>query len=241
MAIQTYTMKIVDTKDIAPQTGQITLASPNDFSFIAGQFISLNFNINNKEYKRSYSISSPPTQKDKLEFVISYISDGIASNFLKNVKINDSIQVTGPAGRLVLLNTPPKRYIFVATGTGVTPYRAMLPEIIDILKKGHEIILLFGVKNKELCLFRDEFIAIAEKYPNFIFKTYYSRQLPDPTDKYAHQGRLQVGLHDLELYPDSDIIYLCGNPNMIDECYKLLQEKGFTARNVKREKYISSK
>ncbi|MDE5014699.1 ferredoxin--NADP reductase, partial [Francisella tularensis subsp. holarctica] len=32
----------------------------------------------------------------------------------------------------------------------------------------------------------------------------------------------------------------CGNPNMIDESYEMLTQSGFNAKNVSREKYISS-
>jgi NAD(P)H-flavin reductase len=45
----------------------------------------------------------------------------------------------------------------------------------------------------------------------------------------------------LSLNPDEDIVYLCGNPGMIDESFAYLKDKGFALQRIIREKYISSK
>jgi NAD(P)H-flavin reductase len=45
----------------------------------------------------------------------------------------------------------------------------------------------------------------------------------------------------LGLDPASDVVYLCGNPNMIDEAVVNLKERGFTLKQLRREKYLSSK
>ena len=58
---------------------------------------------------------------------------------------------------------------------------------------------------------------------------------------YQHKGYVQTGFDNYNLDPETDMIYLCGNPGMIDAAYEILLAKGFTARTVRREKYISSK
>ena len=46
-----------------------------------------------------------------------------------------------------------------------------------------------------------------------------------------------------EFAPDTgtDIAYLCGNPNMVDTCAEELREAGLLPRQIRREKYVSSK
>jgi NAD(P)H-flavin reductase len=44
----------------------------------------------------------------------------------------------------------------------------------------------------------------------------------------------------LDLDPENDIAYLCGNPDMIDQAFDRLTQKGFSPKNIRREKYISS-
>ncbi len=238
MAIATQTMKIVENHEIAPGNRQLSLEPSENFNFIAGQFISLHIDTEEKTYKRSYSIASSPKTPKKLDFAISYIPDGVASEFLFNAKIGDEVSVSGPAGKLVLLPEQPKRYILAATGTGVTPYRSMLAELCEL--KNTEVVIIFGVKNQEMCIYADDFIKAAENNSHIKFMPFYSREeIKD--DLYAQHGHVQDGLNQLTLNPENDIIYLCGNPNMIDDSYNLLIEKGFNARNVRREKYISSK
>ena len=45
----------------------------------------------------------------------------------------------------------------------------------------------------------------------------------------------------LKPVPGEDIIYLCGNPQMVDDCVALLTEQGFGPREIKREKYTFSR
>ena len=40
---------------------------------------------------------------------------------------------------------------------------------------------------------------------------------------------------------DTDIAYLCGNPDMVDACFEALKEAGLEVKQIRREKYVSSK
>ena len=46
-----------------------------------------------------------------------------------------------------------------------------------------------------------------------------------------------------EFAPDAarDVAYLCGNPNMVDACFGALKEAGLEVKQIRREKYVSSK
>ena len=56
---------------------------------------------------------------------------GVCSNFLCDTKPGDEIQMTGPAGKVMLMpeEDPTTDYIMVATGTGIAPYRLSLIHI----------------------------------------------------------------------------------------------------------------
>src|SRR3989338_8347697 len=58
---------------------------------------------------------------------------GVASNYLCDLKKSDQVQITGPVGRHFLLpeNHRLCDFIFVATGTGIAPYRGMLKEMFE--------------------------------------------------------------------------------------------------------------
>jgi NAD(P)H-flavin reductase len=50
---------------------------------------------------------------------------------------------------------------------------------------------------------------------------------------------VQTLLTKLNPDPQGDIVYLCGNPSMVDACHELLTQHEFELKNIRREKYIS--
>ena len=214
----------------------------NALPFTPGQFITIHFIVDGTPFRRSYSIASKPEQADCLEFAASYVKDGPGTDLLFNLQPGDKLQITGPHGRLILRDEQPKRLIFVSTGTGVTPYRAMLNEFSKRLKdQDLKITLLQGVREPDELLYGQDFIEFAEATDNFEFLAFYSRKQPTEPKHFEFEGYVQHYFPELDLNPDNDIIYLCGNPGMIDESFELLKCKGFATQQVRREKYISAK
>lgn len=125
-----FLLELRAAKFIAPNVKHFTFEVKNkDFSFAAGQFISLHMiNAQGEEVRRNYSIASPPTDPTVIEMACSYVKGGLASEKLFNqLKEGDQLEASGPYGIFVLKPNDPQRYVLVSTGTGVTPYRSMLP------------------------------------------------------------------------------------------------------------------
>lgn len=213
------------------------------FDYIPGQFISLLIEKNSAIIRRNFSIANPPLNNNKLEIAATFVPNGIASTTLWKMKIGDRINASGPFGIFVLKPEEfigIKRYIFVATGTGVTPYRAMLGSIKKILHN-REItcILLLGVRSQAELLYAQDFIDFAASHANFQFIACYSRE---NNNNSGYFGYVQNQLNKLNINPKNDLIYLCGNPNMVDEALSILHNYNNMPRNkIKREKYISAK
>ena len=208
--------------------------------FIPGQFVSFHFmGEEGKEVRRSYSLATIPGESSYIELALGYVKSGIASEALFAAKPGDTFNMSGPYGRLILRDETPKRIILVATNTGVTPYRSMLPALAAKLEN-LKVVILLGVQKKEDALYSTDFLAYAKLYPNFDFRLCYSRENENNlSEPFEHLGHVQNQFENLNPLPDSDIVYLCGNPNMIDAAYELLKEKGFNAQQVRREKYVS--
>lgn len=244
MKIEPFTLVLDSTQDIAPGVRHFFFRreAADVFRFVAGQFITLQLMRDDKLVRRSYSIASLVGQSDFVEFAASYIKDGFASELLFNLKPGDSLQATGPFGRLILRDEDPKRYIFVATGTGVTPYRAMLPEIEKRCSGSDlQVVLMQGVRRPEDLLYANDFLTFAASHPAFDYQAFYSREMPDEIAAHENSGYVRTGFDKLNVQPGEDVIYLCGNPDMIDECFADLQARGFSSKDIRREKYISSK
>ncbi len=220
--------------------------------YIPGQFVQVHFHYaDGTATKRSYSLA---TQHDhamgpgeSVEIAVSYVAGGAATALFENLPLGGTVEASGPYGRFCLMPTDAnRRYLLIGTGTGVTPYRAMLPQLKNaIAERGIDVVLLFGARTPEELLYGDEFRAFADANPNFRFVPCFSREQPAANSPHAHsdvrQGYVQDHLAEFAPNADGDIAYLCGNPNMVDACFETLKGFDLPIPQIRREKYVSSK
>lgn len=212
------------------------------FTYVPGQFLTLHIPYEDMVLRRSYSIATIPGEDDdrRVEIAATEVPDGRATGILFNLHPGERLSATGPFGRFVPREDPPARYLLLATGTGVSPYRAMLTTLRERLAgSDFEARLVLGVRGPDELLFGGDFEALASEADDFAFEPVYSRHHPGEREAGTH-GYVQHRLEQLTLDPERDIVYLCGNPVMIDESVALLKERGFTNRGIRREKYVSS-
>jgi ferredoxin-NADP reductase len=238
-----FNLVLDSVHDIAPGVKHFAFRREDGepLEFLPGQFVQLFFDCGDGEkFRRSYSIASVPGRDATIDIAVSAVVDGRATERFWALKPGDMVEAMGPFGRLVLRDEPPARHVLVATGTGVTPYRAMLPDLANRLETGWpEVHLLMGVRTREDLLYGDEFVAFAQAHPGFRFTAHYSREPDDALQSWERRGYVQHAFPELGLDPNSDVVYLCGNPDMIDQSMAWLTERGFPAPRVRREKYIS--
>lgn len=245
MNLNTFPIKLEETYMLSDSVKHFRFNGKLDpaFNYIPGQFIRIHFEYEGNMLRRSYSIANPPLSDNKIEFAASYVDGGPGSKFLFDLKAGDTISASGPFGKLILKEEDAKkRHIFVATGTGVTPYRAMLPTLEQMIKNNPEFncAILLGVRKKEDALYKDDFLSYADRLKDKMqFQVFLSQEDDSNLLAYEFKGYVQSGFSALNLNPDADIVYLCGNPVMIDESFVALQERGFATRDIIREKYIS--
>ncbi|WP_266159230.1 FAD-binding oxidoreductase [Dyella silvatica] len=244
-----FTLRLVDSFMLAPAVRHLVFerVDGQPLAFIPGQFLQVHFHYDDgTATKRSYSVGtvgdgSSPVQR--IEIAVSYVDGGAATRLLGGLQHGETIEASGPYGRFCLQDADRHpRYLLLATGTGVTPYRAMLPQIKNLLAAGErEVVLLYGARNEGELLYGEEFEAFAQGNPGFTFHGCLSRQaraLPRPGDR---SGHVQNVLAELGPSAERDIAYLCGNPNMVDAAFAALKDFGLPVPQIRREKYISSR
>lgn len=247
--IEHFQLKLADSRMLAPSVRHLAFerADGTPFKFTAGQFIQIHFNYDDgKPTKRSYSVGTPVDGSgnvDRLELAVSYVEGGAATKLFEDMQPGGNIEASGPYGRFCLQEDDAnRRYLLIATGTGVAPYRAMLPRIEKLIREGdRRFVLLYGARNEQELLYGEEFEAFASKHPEFTFHPCLSRAAraaPRPNDR---RGHVQDMLPEVQPNPEHDIAYLCGNPDMIDATFTQLKELGMPIKHIRREKYVSSR
>lgn len=243
--MQTFPIQLTANEPISSNTRVLRFKKTDGsaFAFRPGEFVSLHIPDENGEIlKRSYSIATltdKPESFDTLELVASHVENGRATRWFWQTAPGAEIAYAGPHGQLVLPPEKPGRLILMATGTGVAPYRSMLRQMQPWLEEGLPVHVLFGVREREEAFYLDDFRAQAKAYPSFTFSLCLSRQQAEADDEFP--GRVTAKLAELTPDMEKDLVYLCGNPAMVDEVFGMLKELGFGVRSVRREKYVFSR
>jgi ferredoxin-NADP reductase len=228
--------KLLNARDLAPEVRHFEFEVPDttEFAFTPGQFISVLDRVDTKEITRAYSIASP-REGNRFSLCLNRVPDGLVSPRLFQLQPGDEIEFGAPLGYFTLRH-PGHKAVFVATGTGIAPFRSIL---LDHLPKMEtHITLLFGVRYEAGLLYRQEFESLAGQYPTFQFLPTVTR----PTSSWTGRtGRVLSHLDEalnLTSYDQSTVdVYICGLREMVDDVRSELKARGFDRKQIIYEKY----
>ncbi|MBO9718015.1 MAG: ferredoxin--NADP reductase [Pseudoxanthomonas sp.] len=249
-----FPLRLVGRRMLAPTIGHYVLARDDGqpLDFIPGQFIQVHFDYaDGTPARRSYSLATIHDHAlgpgEAVEIAVSHVPGGAATALFEGLAIGDRVNASGPYGRFCLMpGDRNRRYLLIATGTGVTPYRSMLPVLGQLLAERElEVVVLAGARTPGELLYAEDFRAFADANPRFRYMPCLSRELPAAGSAHAHadvrHGYVQQQLAELAPDPATDIAYLCGNPDMVDACFEALKGHGLPIPQIRREKYVSNK
>ena len=215
---------------------ELELNGSAHFGFVPGQWISVKANTpDGEEITRAYSIASHPSENGHFALCLNRVQDGFMSNHLCNLDPNANISFQGPFGDFIL--RPPLRdTVFIATGTGIAPFRSMLHWLLADTDRhqGHQFWLLFGARRELDLYYREEFEGLAAKHPNFHFLPTLSR--PE-ADWQGARGYVQQHLPGVVGTRTDLHAYICGLDKMVKANRELLKNLGWERTSIRYEKY----
>jgi ferredoxin--NADP+ reductase len=197
-------------------TNAFVLSFKRNFDFTAGQIIGLT--INQAIAPRLYSICSAPDE-DEVSVLYNIKPDGELTPPLAKLKAGDNLWIKFPQGKFIYDSKPAW---WIATGTGIAPFRAMHRAKQNPLK------LIQGSRTKEELFFRDEF----ELLPNYV------KCCSKDNGKGIYDGRLTKYLQEFENLPKDINYYLCGSAEMVVDVRNLLIGKGVNYNHIITEIYF---
>lgn len=231
---ETFEATLVAARLVTPRVRELVFerVDGKPFEFRSGQWVSLVLPLldeKERPLRRAYSLSSMPGGGSRFELVVTRVDDGRASPWLHELTVGSRLEVKGPQGSFQRVAAAGPS-LFVATGTGVAPFRGM---IHDALAAGGETPLwvLFGVRSPGDALYREEFEALEKAHPRLRFMLSMSR--PPPEWK-GLSGYVQT--HVLELWKELSAqgrpeAYVCGVKKMLLEVREVLKKEGGAERH----------
>ncbi len=190
----------------------LTFERPLNFDFLSGQFITIVISSN---VRRSYSIASPDFLKETFSLLVDISPQGVGSNYLNSLKVNQSIQYIGPLGNMVLPKSLKFSYYnFVSTGSGIAPFLSLIPSLQKKVNS-KKIYLLHSFKN--------DYNYFDSVFPSNINKKIVFTQ--EPLLNYP-KGRVTNYLNYLNTH--NSLNYLCGVKNMVFQVRDYLKNQPYS-------------
>jgi ring-1,2-phenylacetyl-CoA epoxidase subunit PaaE len=232
----------------------------DDYKYRAGQYLTLRFDVNGKEERRSYSLCTSPTEGD-YGVNVKRVKKGLISNHINDtLKAGSHVDVMTPDGKftLDLVEHKQRDFYFFASGSGITPIISMIKTILEEEPKS-TCHLLYGNTNEDCVIFKNELEQLASKYTGqFIFQQTLSkpnREKSGGLKGLFSKGKMNwsgwVGRIDkskvdqfLGDYPKKSVeahYLVCGPGAMIDTIIDHLEGKGIDNEFLHTERFVSTK
>jgi len=189
---------------------QLKLPTNERLQFLAGQYIDI---LLKDQKPRSFSLANAPHNDDFLELHIRNIAGGVfTSHVFNEMKERDILRFKGPLGTFFLREDSDKPIIFIASGTGFAPVKAIIEHALHIGLQRPMYFYWGARKLADLYM-----LEKARKWESKGIKFIPVLSEPLPADKW--QGRTGL-VHQAVLDDFSDLsgfeVYACGVPAMVD-------------------------
>ncbi|MFY9646263.1 MAG: FAD-binding oxidoreductase [Terriglobales bacterium] len=235
---QTFGARVLRSLPLSEFTKHLELevSGVSHFGFVPGQWLSVKATTpEGEEMTRAYSIASPPSANGHIAFCLNRVHDGFMSNYLCNLDVGAEIAFQGPFGNFIL-HPPPRDTVFIATGTGIAPFRSMLHWLLAESERHQEreFWLLFGARREQDLYYRNEFEQLAAQHANFHFLPTLSRA---PSEWTGLRGYVQEHLPEIIKGRTDMHAYICGLAKMVTANRDLLKNQGWDRTAIRYERY----
>jgi naphthalene 1,2-dioxygenase ferredoxin reductase component len=225
--------KVSEVKLLTHDILQLRLKSPKKMEFSAGQYVSLQFT---PEHIRPYSMASI-SEDDYMDFHIRLVANGRVTSYLKQeLKVGDSVRVTGPMGTSYLRSLHQGPILCIAGGTGLAPILSIVKAAVS---KGmrNPIHVYFGALTPNDVYGEEIFQDLCASFPNIHFETVVMSN--------TEQKKYRSGLVTDAVFEDINDFngwrsYLAGSPQMVEAANMMLKRAGHDSERIYADAFYSS-
>ncbi|MDG1715007.1 ferredoxin--NADP reductase [Lacinutrix sp.] len=206
-----------------------------NFSFIAGQYITLKTVINGEEVRRDYSLCSSP-KSGELTVAVKEVEHGTFSKYANNtLKEGDAIDVAEPQGRFTFTpdSSKTRTVAAFAAGSGITPVLSIAKTVLEE-EPNSTFILVYGNKTSEDTIFFNELLKLHHNYKDRFYIKFVFSQAQEPDALFGRIEKSTVNLIVKNKYKHTtiDAFYLCGPEAMIHTVKDVLTQNNISKDRV---------
>lgn len=207
-----------------------------DYSFVPGQYLTLETKINGEDVRRSYSLCSAPFESE-WKVAVKRVENGKFSTFANaELTTGDHMNVMEPDGnfKLEINKDNQNHYVAFAAGSGITPIMSMIKSVM-VEEPNSRFTLFFGNRNFDTIIFRDELDALKNQYLDrlSIHHILSKEKLGSPWF-YGRLDKQKCKQYCSVLFDPKEVsnYYLCGPSQMIFDIRDELTTIGVSSSNI---------
>jgi len=215
--------------------------------FKAGQFITIDCEINGVRLKRNYSISCAPEvfeEQGLISITVKAIHDGRVSNFINDSLVESQVlHISEAMGSFTLPQVDTEAQnpvaidpmLFIAAGSGVTPIKSMIEHYVHRVESGYfvpqSVQLVYYSNTDEDGIFIDQLQALAERYEYLSVVHRVSER-----DGLITQKALKQDVQDIE----DRSIFLCGPAGFMSAVEDICSSMNIASDQIQTESFGSA-
>jgi len=232
--VKTLPTRISSIEKLAPDVLSVKLRFPPNtpFNFLAGQYVDV---IGPGGIRRSYSVANAPASDNQLQFHIREVQSGAMSQYwFEQAKANDLLRIHGPLGSFFARPLNGLHLVFLATGTGIAPVKAMLEQLATAPLGNQPLsaTLYWGGREQQ-----DLYADPSQWYLSLRYVPVLSR----PSDAWTGtRGYFQKALLADAPELTRTVVYACGSDAMIQSAKATLTRAGLPDKRFYSDAFVPS-
>jgi CDP-4-dehydro-6-deoxyglucose reductase len=233
-AVRTWPCRIQRLARPAADVLQVWLRLPPtaEFAHIPGQYIEV---IGAGGLRRSYSLANASAADKLLELHIRQVEGGAMSSYwFGGAAENDLLRLSGPKGTFFLRDIAGLDLVFLATGTGIAPVKAMLEALpaLSPLEAPRSVTVYWGGRWE-----KDLYIDLGAIRGTFRFVPVLSRA---GAEWAGAKGYVQQALLEARPALENTAVYACGSDAMIHSAREDLRRAGLPEQRFFSDAFVCS-
>ena len=209
----------------------LRLPPSSQFSILPGQYVDITGPLG---VKRSYSVANH-VNSNLLEFHIGQVDRGSLSDYwFRKAKVNDLLRLNGPLGTFFLRPIKDQDIVFLATGTGIAPIKAMI-ESISLLafeEQPNSLTVFWGGQTPNDLYF--------DPSVDFTLVRYVPVLSRSTVDWKGKRGYVQDVFLNEQPDLSNCVVYACGSGKMIRSSHEILVGSGLPENNFFSDAFLPS-
>ncbi len=257
-----YATKLTKREEIAFSTMTFHFKKPAGFTFKAGQHVEVKLisppETDAEGNSRSFTLASTPEDPELM--IATRMRDTAFKRVLRTMRLGSEVTIEGPFGSFILHNDTLKPAVFLAGGTGITPFRSIAQHATKN-NLSHTLYLFYSNRRPEDAAFLKELRQLEKENRNFKFiatmteaparsesrppiSTNHKRAESESGGEKSSQPwsgeRSYINKEMLAKYLDDftkPIFYIAGPPAMVAAMRDMLNNAGVDDDNIRTEEF----